>query len=120
MKFILIAALLAPALTFATAFSDKNDPNKRIEKNQAQFRACYNDAQKNNPDLHGSLTLKWDINETGKVVKVETVNSTFNSPELETCMIEHLKKIRFGPAPAGQIVHASHPFLYTPRKSAKQ
>lgn len=120
MKLFLIAAIMTPALSSATAFSDKHDSKKRIEKNQAEFRACYNEALKTNPDLHGSLTLKWDINETGKVVKAEAVNSTFNLPQMETCMIEHLKKIRFAPAPAAQIVHASHPFLYMPRKSVKQ
>ena len=120
MKLILIATLIAPALSFATAFSDKHDAKKRIEKNQAEFRACYNEALKTNPTLHGSLTLKWDINETGKVVKAETVNSTFDAPEMENCMIEHVKKIRFAPAPAAQIVHASHPFLYAPRKTSKK
>ena len=117
MKSILITLLIAPTFVFATAFNDEHDVKKRMEKNQEAFRNCYVEASKENPSLQGSLTLEWDINETGKVVKAEAVKSTFNSKQMDNCMVNHLKSIRFSPAPAAQIVHASHPFHYAPKKN---
>lgn len=116
MKYIIAALLITPALSFATAFFDKKDVQKRIEKNQKTFYSCYNKALKKTAGLEGSLTLIWDINETGKVVRAEAIQSTLNSPEAETCMVEAVKGIRFGPAPAGQIVSARHPFHFTPKQ----
>lgn len=118
MKFILITLLIAPAMAFATAFPNKEGYKKKIKANMAGFQKCYKAALKTNPELKGEVTLDWDIGDNGKVHRAEAKNSTLNAPEVETCMLEKLKTIRFPPANASQVMTVNYPFSFAPKNSA--
>jgi TonB family protein len=59
------------------------------------FQYAYNVRRNNKPDLSGKITVKFAINESGKVIFVQMVESTMNDPEFEKTIVDGIRDFQF-------------------------
>jgi hypothetical protein len=66
--------------------------NKAIREHNLFIQGCYKDALKKNPDLKGSLELRFVLNADGEIDQAEIISSTLAEPEMEQHIIEKIKR----------------------------
>lgn len=99
---VLIGDIVAP-----TSF----DPKPAIVSAKSELLACYNKARQATPSLHGRLTLRINVNETGKVMLVDAApGGSIDDPALVACLSDALKAVTF-PKPAG-LATVSAPLVF--------
>ncbi len=57
-----------------------------IETNQEQIEACYEAELLDNFDIHGNVTMEWQVLPTGKVIAVKTLDNRTTSTTLPICL----------------------------------
>jgi Ca-activated chloride channel family protein len=62
-----------------------------VTQNMAALRYVYNKRLREKPDLTGKITLKFAIDEFGKVIYCQVVKSTIKDPELEIAITSKIK-----------------------------
>ncbi len=67
-----------------------------IRLNTIQLQTIYLMACETKSELSGKLTLKWAIEESGKVIFCTAVSSTMNDREFEAAIVEKVKLFKFG------------------------
>jgi TonB family protein len=65
------------------------------------------------PELTGKIVLMFAIGPDGKVPKAAVDSTTLEDAEVERCMVETVKKLRF-PRPKGGSVKVTYPFVFRP------
>jgi hypothetical protein len=89
-----------------------------IRKHLPEIQQCYITDMKENGKAEGRMILEWDIEDGGKVTRVETVKTP--SQHLATCATSHLRTWKF-PAPKGQcIANVRFPFYFSPTEKARK
>ena len=87
------------------------DPKPAIVSAKSELLACYNKARQATPSLHGRLTLRINVNETGKVMLVDAApGGSVDDPALVACLSDALKAVTF-PKPAG-LATVSAPLVF--------
>lgn len=84
-----------------------------MTKNASGFKHCYEKALAQDPTLEGKVTLTFTIDESGKVSEAGVGTSTLGDAEVETCMVNRLKKMRF-PEPWAGSLKVSYPIVFSP------
>lgn len=89
---------------------------KTIIDNRKPFRACYDKARKDVPDLKGTLTIHFVLDPEGNVKKAELnlERSDIKSPAVADCAIAELKKLKFPPSSKGMDTTVNYPFDFKP------
>lgn len=87
-----------------------------ITSNRKPFRACYDKARKDVPDLKGTLTIHFVLDPEGNVKKAElnVERSDIKSPAVADCAIAELKKLKFPPSSKGMDTTVNYPFDFKP------
>ena len=89
------------------------DPKPALVSAKGELLACYNKARQATPSLHGRLTLRINVNETGKVMLVDAApGGSVDDPALVACLSDALKAVTF-PKPAG-LATVSAPLVFRP------
>lgn len=87
------------------AVSCERDPaaiNAVFNRHVRVLQDLYQQALKRDPDLKGSITLRFNLTRDGHVENIETVKSTLNFPELEQAVAEKVKNWKdFGKVSGG-------------------
>lgn len=84
-----------------------------------EFRLCYPPALEASTTLDGVLTVSFVIAADGSVASAETVHSTLDHEEMETCVCERILRWRFPEPEGGVSVAVTHPFVfYVPGRGA--
>ncbi len=119
MKYILFLTFL----TYSCAnfnktqnFIDQPENSMASSVLPSQFQKCYDDELKINSNVSGIVVLNWDISELGDVSAVSIQSTTLKNENIEKCMIETLKKMKFQPVPKGHIANISYPFTFKNKK----
>jgi hypothetical protein len=86
---------------------------KRVQADLPALRACYADALKRDPSLHGKVTVSFRVDTAGAVLESKVKDSSVNDATLGTCMADEIKKLSF-PASPGGIMQAYYPFELSP------
>jgi len=68
--------------------------NKAISEHNRFIQSCYKDALNKNPNLKGSLELRFVLNSDGEIDHAEIISSTLAEPELEQRIIDQIKRWR--------------------------
>ncbi|MDQ7065250.1 MAG: AgmX/PglI C-terminal domain-containing protein [candidate division KSB1 bacterium] len=75
---------------------------------------CYRRELKENPELKGKITVRFSIDPEGYVVEAEIVESTFNLPRLENCIVRRI--VRWNDfarvSPEQGIVSIKHTYIF--------
>ena len=85
---------------------------KVIDEHRAEIRWCYEAVLQDNPKLEGKVTLRWRIDSDGKVTRVEVTETTLESPAVEGCMVEKVKKWEFPKPEGGGLVEVNYPWVF--------
>ena len=89
-----------------------------IRKHLPEIQQCYITDMKENGKAEGRMILEWDIEDGGKITRVETVKTP--SQHLATCATSHLRTWKF-PALKGQcIANVRFPFYFSPAEKARK
>jgi len=85
-----------------------------ISQNTAALRYAYNKRVREKPDLSGKITIKFTINEFGKVISTQIVESTMSDSELETTVVSRLKSWDFEKiGKSGDMTEVIYPFDFS-------
>ncbi|WP_041578020.1 AgmX/PglI C-terminal domain-containing protein [Bdellovibrio bacteriovorus] len=106
MKETVLIALLTLALTSCSNVPTREErleatekaTNRTLDRNQALFQECIQDAVKRSPGLDGGATLVWIQNEDGFVKNPRVRDMNFKDPAFEDCIISKIKAMKFPPS----------------------
>jgi hypothetical protein len=87
-----------------------------FQRNRPQARACFDEQLKKKPGLRGNLTVAFVIDPKGvvKEASINTDRSDLAIPELNTCIIDVVRKIAFPPSSRGFESKGNYPYNFTP------
>jgi hypothetical protein len=87
-----------------------------FQRNRPQARACFDEALKKHPGLKGNLTVTFTIDPKGAVkeASINTDRSDLAVPELNTCIIDVVRKIEFPPSSRGFESKGNYPYNFNP------
>jgi hypothetical protein len=85
-----------------------------VMQNLAALRYAYNKRLREKPGLKGKITVKFAIDEFGKVIFTQVVESTMADPELETTVADKIKRWVFEKIDKpGDVTEVIYPFVFS-------
>ena len=95
---------------------DKADIDATIKTAMPNIQTCYENALATNPDLSGTVLLKFVIGKDGTVSSSEPKEeqTTLKSAEVIECISAEMKNIQFPAPKGGGVVIVSFPFVFQP------
>jgi len=85
-----------------------------VMQNIAALRYAYNRRVRDKPGLAGTVTVKFAIDEFGKVIFAQVVGSTINDSELETTVVTRVKSWVFEKIDKpGDVTEVTYPFAFS-------
>ena len=83
-----------------------------IKRHLAQIQYCYERELGKKPKLHGKLVVNFVIASDGLVTRAGMKSSTMNDANVEGCVADRFRKIRFPKPKGGGIVTVNYPLLF--------
>lgn len=90
---------------------DRSVIDAYIRRNLAKVLWCYENGLKKNPGIAGRVVINFVISANGDVVSSKVQKTTLGNAEIENCIAEHIKKIKFPKPKGGGIVIVNYPFV---------
>jgi len=85
-----------------------------VMQNMAALRYAYNKRMREKPGLAGKITVKFAIDEFGKVIFAQIVESTMSDAELESTVVSRVKSWNFEKIDKpGDVTEVTYPFVFT-------
>jgi TonB family protein len=92
----------------------KSDIMRVVMENMAALRYAYSRRLRDNPALRGKVTVRFAIDEFGRVIRCEIVESSLNDKELESALVGRVTRWRFDPIDdPGNITEVLYPFVFS-------
>ena len=92
-----------------------DDLNALVLARRPQIRACYDQARKQHPELSGKFNIQITLDPKGVVQDVQSgADSDITDPGMLACTADIIKKIPFGPNPAGRNTIYNYRYKFTP------
>jgi hypothetical protein len=86
---------------------------KVIRASYPKFRACYEEGLKMTENLGGRVTVRFDVEADGTVIRYEPVCTSLPDPRVVSCIAQHFTGLKF-PKPTGGSVRVVYPIMLTP------
>jgi TonB family protein len=88
--------------------------NRVVMQNMAALRYVYNKRLREKPGLAGKITVKFAIDEFGKVISAQIVESTISDSELESTVVSRVKSWNFEKIDMpGDVTEVTYPFAFS-------
>ena len=84
---------------------------KRVRGYLPELEGVYSDAIRRNPDLRGKLLVRFRIDPSGKIQRVESVEESFRDAAFVDAVLERVRRWTFDPT-AGRTVEVLYPFVF--------
>jgi len=85
-----------------------------VMQNMAALRHAYNRRLREKPRLQGTITVKFSIDQSGKVISAQVTGSTMNDPELEHIAAERVRSWNFERIDnPGDVTEVTYPFVFS-------
>jgi TonB family protein len=85
-----------------------------VMQNLAALRYAYNKRLREKPGLNGKVTVKFAIDEFGKVIFCEAVESTIGDPVFEEVVVSKIKRWVFEKIDKpGDVTEVIYPFVFS-------
>lgn len=87
-----------------------------VQENRKPVRECYEKARKQIPDLKGTMVIHFVLDPEGKVKEavLNVEKSEVKSPDIVTCAVAVIKKIKFPPSSRGMETTINYPYTFNP------
>jgi len=83
-----------------------------IRTKMSTYKGCYQRQLQRTPNLQGTITVEFIIEEDGVVERVRVASSSLNNAQVEQCIVQNLEGSQF-PTPRGGTVVVTYPFNFT-------
>ena len=84
---------------------------RRIRLHRAEVTHCYQSELNSRPDLAGRVSIRFVINQDGRVTVASVASSTVDSPAVGRCVANVMRRISF-PSPGDGVVVVNYPFTF--------
>ena len=85
-----------------------------VNQNLAALRYAYNKRLREKPGLRGKITCKFAIDEFGKVIYCEVIESTMEDSQLEADIVDKIKRWVFDKVDKpGDVTEIVYPFVFS-------
>jgi TonB family protein len=85
-----------------------------VRQNLAALRYAYNKRLQEKPGLKGKVTVKFAIDEFGKVIFCSVVSTTMNDNNFESTVVEKIRRWGFGKIDKpGDVTEVIYPFVFS-------
>ena len=91
---------------------DRSVIDAYIKRNLAKIRWCYEKELNKDPKLFGRIVINFIISGTGAVSSSKVNRTTMGNQNVESCVADQIKKIRFPAPKGGGIVIVNYPFVF--------
>jgi len=91
---------------------DRSVIDAYIKRNLAKIRWCYEKELNKDPKLFGRIVINFIISGTGSVSSSKVNRTTMGNENVESCVADQIKKIRFPAPKGGGIVIVNYPFVF--------
>jgi TonB family protein len=87
-----------------------------VQNNRDKFRTCYDASLAANPGIHGRVSLRFVLNPDGTVKEgsIDPAASDITKEDLERCMMNVLRTLKFPPSKRGMESTVRYPFTFKP------
>jgi hypothetical protein len=97
-----------------TGGRSKASINRVVMQNMAALRHAYNRRLRDKPGLNGRITVKFAIDEFGRVIFAQMVESTINDSELEGIVVDRVRSWNFDKIDkSGDVTEVTYPFMFS-------
>lgn len=109
--FLFVFAIFLPLLSMA----ETKNKNEKFEKPIVRFlpamKSCRNPDTVTNISVAGTVVVDYEINDKGSLhrLKINDEKTTLNDLNVQKCVVDLMKKIKFPKAAKGKIVSISYP-----------
>ncbi len=86
---------------------------KRVRDYLPELEGVYTDAIRRNPDLHGKLLVRFRIDPSGKIQRVEPAEERFRDAAFVNAVLDKVRRWTFEPI-GGRVVEVLYPFQFVP------
>jgi len=110
-RFVIASAL--PPMTIAAArVRSREEIRTAIRRSIVDVRFCYEGALRQRPDLAGRVTVSFLIDQAGDIQMAAISASTLQHAQVEGCVLEVARQMRFGARAEPGIVGVNYPFVF--------
>ncbi len=93
-------------------FCKRSNIQSVVRRRAGAIRACYERQLQIKPKLSGKLTVRWTINQEGRVDAAKVVKSTLKEKAVESCILRRMRVMRFQKPESGVCV-IQWPFVFS-------
>jgi TonB family protein len=93
---------------------DKQIISRIIRPHLGEVKACYEPELAKRPTLGGRVMVQFTVAASGQVIASVLENSTMGNANLESCIVQAVRRWRFPKVLGGGILVVSYPFVLTP------
>ena len=86
-----------------------------VQANRGQIRVCYEGQLPKFPTLKGKVSVKFIISPSGAVASAMPTDSTTGNAELDTSVVEAVRRWVFPRPRGGGVVIVVYPFAFNPK-----
>jgi TonB family protein len=104
-----VVALGTPTVTGG----DPAAVSRAFSSQRGRFRSCYEMRLAANPTITGRLTLRVAADDQGAVTSVSASSSTVHDAELESCVVNGIRRLSFPPAQSAAGWSITQPFEFS-------
>jgi TonB family protein len=97
----------------SSGFCKKDDIRTNVMRRAGAIRACYEAQLQIHESLAGKTTIRWVINQEGKVDGASIASSTLGNSAVEQCVLRVIRAMRFQKPESGVCV-VQWPFVFNP------
>lgn len=85
---------------------------KVVRRHQSEIRYCYESELSKDPSLGGKVTVAWTIGATGRVEFAEVAESGLGNANVESCIVQRIRRWSFPEPNGGQEVAITFPWVF--------
>ncbi len=87
-----------------------------VTRQSQAVKRCYQRRLRSDPNAKGRIQVELAIEEDGTVCRAQIVRADFDDPELASCVLESMRRVRVVPEHGCVVIRV--PFLFVPPSSA--
>lgn len=84
-----------------------------IKKRERSIRACYERATRNNPDVHGKITIEFSVRSRGPRLRTKVLQNSTGSDRIARCVVRRLNALKLSASKHGGADRMSYPFVFS-------
>lgn len=90
---------------------------REIAKHRDEIKYCYEkEINAEHPDISGRVSIKWVIGASGSVSSAGVSSTSLHNANVESCVVDVIRRIVFPPVRGGGIAEVTYPFVFRPAK----